>query len=103
MRNRLVVAVVVLLTVGMVWFPAPGKANCTSDSTSDCMDKALDAAKEVFTDPANGLEHAREAGKAAGNCVQCASEEMSNTLRNLTPTNSYRSGGSSSSGGGAVR
>ena len=55
------------------------------------MDRAKDAAKEVVTDPGNALDHAREAGKAAGDCIRCASEELSNKLNTFTP-NTYTSG-----------
>jgi hypothetical protein len=70
--------------------PTP-RADCQDDSVSDCMDRAKDAAQAVLTDPGNAVDHAREAGKAAGNCIQCASEELSNKLRAFTP-HTYTSG-----------
>jgi hypothetical protein len=89
--NSEILGALALFSLALLVAPSVSRADCADNSLSDCMDRAKDAAKEVFTDPENAVDHAREAGKAAGNCIRCASEELSNKLNTFTP-NTYTSG-----------
>jgi hypothetical protein len=88
---RSLLGVLALFSLTLLVNPTAARADCADDSVSDCMDRVKDAAKEVLTDPGNAVDHAREAGKAAGNCLRCASEELSNKLSTFSP-NTYTSG-----------
>jgi hypothetical protein len=79
-----------LSSLALLVNPPASRADCADNSVSDGMDRAKDAAKEISTDPGNAVDHAREAGEAAGNCIRCASEELSNKLNTFTP-NTYTS------------
>lgn len=69
----------------------PAIADCDSDSVRNCLDDALDSAKQVFSDPANAAQHLRDAGDTATNCMQCGLQDFGEKLHDFSSqkTNSY--------------
>ena len=68
---------------------ASATCNANSNVSGDCLDEFENAAKAtVGTD--NDTEKAQSVGEAVGNCMQCASETMSDQMRSFAPKCSRR-------------
>jgi len=85
---RLTIGASIFMMVSVL-APSLALATCNADSNvlGDCLDEFENAAKAtVGTD--NDTEKAQSAGKAVGNCIQCASETMSDQMRSFAPDSS---------------
>lgn len=71
---------------GLPLATSPVYAACDKDTNvaANCMDELSDAARALFSTD-DDAEKAKSVGEATGNCIQCASETLSDQMRQLQP------------------
>ncbi|MES0205269.1 hypothetical protein [Mesorhizobium sp. LNHC209A00] len=81
MKRVLIILILPYMSVSS----AMATCNKDTDVAQNCMDEATDALKTILNTN-DDSEKSKSAGEAAGNCIRCASEALSDQMHQLQPS-----------------
>jgi hypothetical protein len=77
---------ILIVVLGGAVHSFSASAACLGNTLDDCLKEVRSATKNVVTEPT--AEHVRDAAKVTRECINCATENISDHLRNLRPNSS---------------